>query len=127
VKLCTDGDDHRACFKDDYFGGPTSTNTPDGDWEHDGLSNYREYLSGCDPTAPDSVLDLVESTSNPDGSFTIRWSSQSNRYYRLLRSQHLLTGFTPILTALPATPPENTFTDTNAPPMRRAYYRVEVE
>mgnify|MGYP003596643748 CR=1 FL=1 len=56
----------------------------------------------------------------------VKWASITDRFYRLSRSTDLLAGFSGIASNLPATPPENTYTDAVSTNVLRAY-RVEVQ
>jgi hypothetical protein len=57
----------------------------------------------------------------------IRWSSESNRFYNLSRTTNLLQSFAAVTDAtnLPATPPENVYTNP-VPDGAAAFYRINV-
>ena len=80
---------------------------PDGD----GQNNYAEFLAGTDPNDANSVFKLT-GISREGANWRIYWSSVSNRAYTLQRAVNL-SGFTAIETNLPATPPTNSWLDTN--------------
>jgi hypothetical protein len=76
-----DGLDDR--FQRQYFGTPFATNAaPNLDVDHDGFSNYIEYISGSDPTDPNSVLRVKSARWDALGA-TIGWSSQPGRRYQV--------------------------------------------
>ena len=60
------------------------------------------------------------------GGLRLRWLSQAGETYRVLRATDLAGGgWTPVATGLPATPPENAWTDPQ--PAARGVYRIERE
>jgi hypothetical protein len=104
------------------------------DSDGDGLNNYSEYIAGTHPRDEASVLRI---SAHPDSrsdaevteeGFTISWPSVSNRTYAVWRSSSLAEEFECIATGLNATPPANTYVDTNQSGRGdTAFYRVEVE
>jgi hypothetical protein len=86
------------------------------DADHDGLLSWQEWVAGTDPTNPASFFQFkAASVAAPTGS-VLRWASVPNRFYALTRSTNLSQGADGfrLLTAatnLPATPPENIYTD----------------
>jgi hypothetical protein len=96
------------------------------DVDGDGLLTWQEYVAGTNPTNPASVFNITGRSVNAQGT-VIRWSSASNKLYNLSRTTNLLQSFAAVAgaTNLPATPPENVFTnsqnDGNA-----AFYRINV-
>jgi autotransporter-associated beta strand protein len=96
------------------------------DVDGDGLLTWQEYVAGTNPTNPASVFKITGRSVNAQGT-VIRWSSAPNKLYNLSRTTNLLTVFAAVAgaTNLPATPPENVFTnsqnDGNA-----AFYRINV-
>lgn len=110
-----------------YFGHLTGTN-PNTDPDGDGASNLAEFLSGTDPTNPSSVLRLSALPSGIKDHIKLQWPSVAGRYYRLLNSTNLLTGFATIIqTNLVATPPLNTFTNTSPSDAKTTFYRLQLE
>lgn len=119
-----DGDGLPDWWEDAFFSGIAD---PGEDDDGDGLSNRQEYLAGTDPTDWHSAFSFVDVVEQPSKGFVIRWSSMAGRYYRIGRSGNLLTGFSPLVSGLPATPPVNTYTDAAATNGGPWFYRVEVE
>ncbi|MFH0907490.1 MAG: choice-of-anchor Q domain-containing protein [bacterium] len=110
-----------------YFGGATGANAAE-DYDLDGFSTFQEYLAGTDPTDGHSRLGMTSSERVGSPGFVVRWSSASNRAYAILRSTNLLMNgavFTQLGTDIPATPPENVYTDATAGVDGR-FYRVGV-
>ncbi len=59
----------------------------------------------------------------PDGQAVLTWSSLPNHVYAIHCSTNLATGFVPLITNLPATPPLNTWTDA-VPGVAAKFWRV---
>jgi len=95
------------------------------DTDGDGLENWQEYIAGTSPTNPASNFRITGSSATAQGA-VIRWSSVSNRFYDLSKTTNLLITFAGMNGAsnLPATPPENVYTD----PVQSgaAFYKIGV-
>lgn len=98
------------------------TNDADGD----AMSTWQEYVAGTVPTDALSVLLMPLTVQGSAEEFVVRWWSASNRFYRVQRSTGTLDGFDLLTSGLPATPPENVYTDA-IPDLPRAFYRIGVE
>lgn len=96
------------------------------DTDGDGLSTWQEYIAGTDPTNAASCLQITGGSVNAQQA-VIRWSSASNRLYSISRTTNLLEPFSILSGAsnLPATPPENTYTNPSGG--NAAYYRIGVQ
>jgi len=96
------------------------------DRDRDGLLTWQEYIAGTNPTNAASNLRITGGSATSQGT-VIRWSSESNRFYDIGRTTNLLTAFGGITGAsnLPATPPENIYTnlDQNG---NTIFYRIDV-
>lgn len=112
-------DDWEMAF---FYGAADPAADPDGD----GVSNLKEYLAGTNPLDPNSVLAFIDIQQDGNG-VTVRWSSESDRYYRIERSSSLLEGFVPIATGVEGVPPVNEFHDPDVSPNQRAFYRIGLE
>lgn len=119
-----DGDGLPDFWEDDHFGGYAG---PHDDPDGDGLTNLREYLSGCDPNSSGSAFLFMNTEPAVTGGFIVSWGSQTGRYYTVERSGNLLTGFSPLQTEISATPPENTYADPTALGDGPWFYRIIIE
>lgn len=122
----TDGDGMPDDWEQQYFGLAASTNGYNGDADGDGFSNGREFLAGTSPTDAQSVFEFIAPTRMTNNTVVINWSSVSNRFYAVWRSQNLLAGFGRLTNGLPATPPSNAYVDP-VPPSGAVFYRITVE
>lgn len=100
------------------------------DTDHDGMFAWAEYCAGTDPTNAASVFRLAGTAPNTAGSIALRWPTVSNRFYSLSRSTRLLGGSdafvgVPGASNLPASPPENVYTDT-VDGVGPYFYRIDV-
>ncbi|MBN1268031.1 MAG: choice-of-anchor J domain-containing protein [Kiritimatiellae bacterium] len=59
-------------------------------------------------------------------SMILQWNSFTNRFYAVLYSTNLMSGFQPLATNLPGTPPVNVYTD-QIEDIQGRYYRVREE
>lgn len=87
---------------------------PDGDIDHDGISNLGEYLSDTDPRDPTSALRLV-ATPISGNKVRLTWHAVPGRTYSLLVADRLGAPFQPLSGAgFPriATTTEESFEDT---------------
>jgi hypothetical protein len=63
---------------------------PNGDPDHDGMSNYAEFWAGTDPNDANSLLKIVGCTVNPGGT-QLTWSSVAGKTYSVRVSTDLQT------------------------------------
>lgn len=89
--------------------------------------DWKEYRAGTDPTDPNDALQFKEATILPDGSRQLRWSSVADRVYRITRSATVDGDYVPQALNLPATPPYNTWIDSEADMAHPVYYRITLE
>lgn len=114
-----------------------------GDWvnaqhdpDGDGTTNLEEFLAGTDPRDPASVFIFTEYGAHPAGGFQVVWQSSLGRSYTLERFDRLVSA-TPdeveanlpviVRAKIPATPPLNSFLDTNAVPPGPYFYRLRLD
>ena len=93
------------------------------------MGNYAESKSWTDPFDGESYLRLLaaELGGASNEFFVVRWASATNAVYGIHKGTNLVHGsWSPLAGALPATPPENAYTDT-VNSVSAAFYRVETE
>ena len=103
--------------------GVTSPVNPDCD--DDRMNDGDETTAGTDPLDSGSVFALASSEPDAEGRLVLRWPSAAGRTYTLGQSTNLATGFSTLMEDLPASPPENTHTDTVSS-LEFRLYRVKV-
>ncbi|MFA6172109.1 MAG: glycosyl hydrolase family 28-related protein [Kiritimatiellales bacterium] len=97
------------------------------DADGDGLKTWQEYIAGTNPTNPASSLRIFNGGTTAQGGIIIRWSSVSNRFYDLSQTTNLLNAFAAVTDAtnLPATPPQNVYTNLQNDGVA-SFYRINV-
>lgn len=100
-----------------------------GDWDGDTFPDDSEFHAGTDPKLASSRLAMLAPERWVAGSnLVLRWSSVSNRTYRLMQATHLSDGVPLCLASnLPGLAAETRYTDTNAASAPQRFYRIEVE
>ena len=121
----SDGDGISDDWERTFFG--TLARDGKGDFDHDGVSDYDEYIAGTNPTDPQSVFKFIEIQPHAVGGVQLRWSSIASRIYTLERSDDLRSGFAPIQTGILASPPINTLTDVTANLPSQVFYRLRIQ
>jgi hypothetical protein len=108
--------------------GPFSPNSagtilldPNGDYDHDGMSNAAEDLAGTNPLDANSVLRIL---GLADGNL-LTWSSVSGKTYCVSATADLTANFVPISGVVTAASLAATYLDTPATNSAR-FYRVNV-
>ena len=98
---------------------------PQDDFDHDGLSNYAEYIAGTSPIDAGSVF-LVSSVTPAGGpsGFTVTWRSVVGKTYSVYKSTDLASGFTLLHAGIVASGAATSYTDTSAG--QQAFYTVVV-
>lgn len=107
---------------------PTGIHGGSGDLDHDGLSNYFEYVTGRSPELNDRYLPEVARV--PAG-FTITFDTIPDRLYRIYYSD-TLGSWSPLGSIIPGTGQTLTVTDDGSASsphpnsILRRFYRIEV-
>jgi subtilisin family serine protease len=123
----TDGNGLPDWWELQYFGHLTGTD-PNADPDHDGMSNFAEWIAGTNPTNAASNLRIILLSATNANAVVLGWTSVAGKTYWVERATNLLTGFnSTILTNINATAPVNTQTDTAILPGNARFYRVGVE
>lgn len=98
------------------------------DSDRDGLLDGVEFRAGTDPVDPLSRLRLLSVEFPASGRTTLRWSSVAGKYYSILATTNLAAPSWSVLASNQfATPPANTFLDTNRPRAGARFYQVRWE
>ena len=125
----TDGNGIPDWWENQYFGGRTNC-TAGADSDGDLADNLNEYGAGTDPTNAASCFAISGFSISSVGSDTIiRWSSVTGKTYAIERGTNLLAGagaFSMVVTNIPASAPENTWTNAGTSGQAE-YYRIVVE
>jgi clumping factor A len=111
-----------------FYFGSKETCDPLGHGDDDGMNNYQEFVAGTDPKDSSSVLRFAL-CAEPAASAGVvfSWASASNTLYIIERATNLMSGFQASLeSSVPATPPQNTYTDTTANVIGPYFYRIRV-
>lgn len=80
------------------------------------------FFRGVDQGRAFKMLDI---SNEPSSNVVIRWSSESNKSYNVLRAAQLSVAGTTVALNRAATPPANSFTDTTARGLGPYYFWVE--
>ncbi len=107
------------------YGLPTDGSADYADTDHDGHNSWQEWMAGTDPTNASSVLRLnPPSVTLP--TCLLRWSSDSAHNYFVQRATNLAgpVSFVLLRGNIPGLPGTTAYTDTNAPALGAAFYRV---
>jgi hypothetical protein len=111
------------------YGLPTDGSADFADADHDGMSNWQEWIAGTDPTNALSVLRLLPPALN-GANITLTWLSVPGVNYFLERSANLTEPtplFTTITTDITGQPGRTAYTDTTAIGRGPFFYRVGVK
>jgi hypothetical protein len=100
------------------------------DLNHNGMLAWQEWVAGCDPTNPASIFCFTAAETASSTGMVLRWPSISNRFYTLSRSTNLVAGANgfiaiPGAVHMPATPTENSYTD-SVQSVGPVFYRINV-
>lgn len=97
------------------------------DTDQDGALDAEEFLAGTNAGDENSNLALQTPGAPDANGVVIRWTSASNRTYRVMRTTDLSVPFSALASGIRAVPPMNTYTDATAVAASRIFYRIELE
>ena len=96
------------------------------DRDGDGMLDWMEDIAGTDPTNSQSIFEVYSVSRTDDPNMAVlSWQSWTDRIYSVEMATNILSGFTPLVSALPATPPLNVYTASLAS-TDAAYFRISV-
>ncbi len=109
-----------------YFGSVATNRTQLTDTDHDGMTDYAEFIAGTDPTNPASRFYFTgEILQNNNLLVQMQWTAVTNRLYQVNASSNLLN-WTPVTDWLQASNnPTLSYSTTNSSASPR-FYRVQV-
>ncbi len=96
------------------------------DRDGDGLRDGDELISGTCPTRAASAFRVTGIATPTNGTVRLMWPSNTNRVYGVQRTADLAGSWSNLVSGIAATPPGNTYNDTNAVGGARWFYRVLV-
>lgn len=107
------------------YGLPTAASAIYADADNDRQNNWQEWIAGSDPTNAASLLRLQPPVLTPPG-LLLRWTSDTNHTYFVQRATNLQgpSSFNLVRTNIPGLPGTTAYTDTAAPYLPAAFYRV---
>jgi hypothetical protein len=97
------------------------------------FESFAEYANGQKSWTNRVVLNsgyqfrLTQPVVNAGQGLQLKWFSESNATYSVLRAPSLTQPFVPLTTGRPATPPENSFTDLDQAHSSGAFYKIVKE
>lgn len=122
-----DGDADNDGMPDDYetsVGLNPAVNDAALDLDHDGISNFNEYILGTRPNSGTSQY--LVTAANAGGNVGITFPTLLGRTYKVERSDTLAPPWTTVQQNIPGTGSNQTTTDTGAAAQPRRFYRVTV-
>lgn len=125
----SDGDGMSDTWEARYFGGETNA-IASADFDHDGINNLTEYITGYSPTDPHSAFEMIlsKSPSTDDHSTIITWNPIIGRIYDITWTSSLILypfGPIPLGENLPHT--QNSYTDRVNRANQQNFYRINIQ
>ncbi|HXS67710.1 MAG TPA: hypothetical protein VN761_02635, partial [Candidatus Polarisedimenticolia bacterium] len=118
----SDGDGLPDAWETQYFG--TLAYGANDDPDHDGLSNYQEYIAGTDPGNANSVLRVTDINA-ASGQVNLTWNSVAGKTYTIYSASQIGGPYTPVLT-MPSAGNGQTSTNLTGSASNQ-FYRVGVQ
>jgi hypothetical protein len=109
-----------------YYGLPTDGSADYADPDHDGLTNWQEWICGTNPTNALSALRMLSATPTSTNA-TVKWQSVAGVNYFLERSANLAAPFTLLATNIVGQASTTSCADTNGTSTGPFFYRVGVK
>ncbi len=109
-----------------YFGSVSTNRTQLTDTDHDGMTDYAEFIAGTDPIDPASRFYFTGETFQNNGLIQMQWTAVTNRLYQVNASSNLLN-WVPVTGWLQASNnPTMSYWATNSA-AGTYFYRVQVQ
>ena len=121
----TNGNGIADSWERTYFGGAAVNHPGSLDTDHDGMSDYGEFIAGTNPTNAASVLRYFSPVVQNTGAVRLDWPTVPGRSYRVTTSGSTLTNWTDATGWLRANGSVLSFSTNLASGPR--YFRVEVK
>ena len=122
VTIDSDGDGLPDAWEMQYFG--TLAYGANDDPDHDGLSNYQEYIAGTNPNDANSVLRVTD-INLATGQVNLTWNSVAGKTYTIYSADQIGGPYTPVLT-MPSAGDGQTSTNLTGSASNQ-FYRVGVQ
>jgi hypothetical protein len=120
-----DGDGIEDGWEIASFGNLTAANEFS-DWDHDGFSDYSEYIAGTDPNDAQSLLTITAIKPNlATAKLLIVWQSESGQAYNVESTTNISDSiWTPVASEIIGLHPTNTLEITQA---KKRFYRIKLK
>src|SRR5262249_19720497 len=76
-------------WEQDYFWSVSPNRTQTTHTDHDGMTDYAEFIAGTDPTDPNSRFRFTSITNQANQLVRMQWTTVSNRLYQVSTSTNL--------------------------------------
>lgn len=133
VSYDSDGDGLPDWWESKYGLNPTDAtgnNGPNGDPDHDGLTNLQEYILGTNPTVPDSASASLAITHPTSSTVNLQFPTLRDRLYQIYYRNSLTGGWTAAGSAIAGTGSSYTWVDngsvTGSAPSGQRFYKLQV-
>ncbi|HEV2692227.1 MAG TPA: S8 family serine peptidase [Verrucomicrobiae bacterium] len=108
----------------DKFGSVTTNRTQLTDTDHDGMTDYAEFIAGTSPTNAASRLYFTGESRQSNGTIHFQWPVVTNRLYQVNASSNLQSWLSVTTWWQASNNPTMSFTATNT--SKSSFYRVQV-
>jgi extracellular elastinolytic metalloproteinase len=117
--------DAYLAWQNSHFPDSTSLSGYFEDYDSDGQNNRDEFITGMDPTDPDSMFMVKAMDAPTNGMFVISWDSVTGRVYSVYWQTNLPSGFQTLETGIRY--PRSSYTDSVHSAEECGFYSIDVE